>query len=346
VSFASAGVGPQSLNPQPRSILVTGGAGYIGSHCVKALMAQGHQVVVLDDLSMGHRQLVQAPHFVHASTLDSDTVKGVLHDYQIEAVMHFAACAFVGESVTDPAKYYRNNVTGTQTLLDAMRATGVTRFIFSSTCATYGNPQQPTIDEQHPQSPINPYGRSKWMVEQLLQDYALAYGLQSVVFRYFNAAGADPSGQIGEVHTPETHLIPLVLEVAAGRRESIAILGDDYPTPDGTCIRDYIHVNDIASAHIAGLRHLAAHYPVSGPGVMEVFNIGTGQGYSVREVINTCEQVTQQPIATTLAARRPGDPPRLVAQADRIRQVLGWQPAYTDLSQIVQTAWTWHQTMA
>jgi UDP-glucose 4-epimerase len=327
------------------SILVTGGAGYIGSHCVKALMRQGHQVVVLDDLSMGHRQLVLTPHFVHASTLDSDTVKGVLQDYQIEAVMHFAACAFVGESVTDPAKYYRNNVTGTQTLLDAMRTTGVARFIFSSTCATYGTPQQPTIDEQHPQDPINPYGRSKWMVEQLLQDYALAYGLQSVVFRYFNAAGADPSGQIGEMHTPETHLIPLVLEVAAGRRESIAILGDDYPTPDGTCIRDYIHVNDIASAHMAGLQHLAARYLVGSPGVMEVFNIGTGQGYSVREVINTCEQVTQQPIATTLAPRRPGDPPRLVAQADRIHQVLGWHPEYTDLSQIVQTAWSWHQTM-
>ena len=333
---------PQTSS-SPMSVLITGGAGYIGSHCVNQLMNQGHKVVVLDDLSTGHKELIQTPHFVNASTADSDAVKKALHDYNIDAVMHFAAFAYVGESVTDPAKYYRNNVAGTQALLDAMRTEGVKRFIFSSTCASYGNPQYVPIDESHPQAPINPYGHSKLMVEQILKDYATAYGMQSVVFRYFNAAGADPGGKIGEWHEPETHLIPLILDVAAGRRESISILGTDYDTPDGTCLRDYIHVNDIAQAHLLGLKYLLKKFPVTGPGTFEAFNIGTGNGYSVREVIKACESVTGKSVNVVEAPRRPGDPPCLVAKADHIKEQLGWSPEYTNLEAIVETAWAWTQ---
>lgn len=323
-----------------RAILVTGGAGYIGTHAVKQLQQQGLQVVVLDNLIYGHRDLVE-------KTLNADLVVGDICDralldrvfkrYAIDAVMHFAAFAYVGESVQDPEKYYWNNVIGTLSLLQAMRKAGVNKFVFSSTCATYGVPDVIPITEDQPQNPINPYGRSKWMVEQVLADYETAYGLKSVCFRYFNAAGADPDGTLGEDHSPETHLIPIVLEAAAGQREAVAILGTDYPTPDGTCIRDYIHVADLAQAHVLGVQYLL------GGGESQVFNLSNGNGFSVREVIETAQAVTGRPITVIEQARRPGDPPVLVGSGAKAWQVLGWQPQYAELADIVNHAWNWHQ---
>jgi UDP-glucose 4-epimerase len=320
------------------SVLVTGGAGYIGSHCVKQLLKQGREVVVLDDLSTGHQEMVLTPHFVQGSTTDSSLLASIFKTYPITAVMHFAASAYVGESVTHPEKYYFNNVYGTLLLLQAMRAAAIPHFIFSSTCATYGVPQYTPLDEAHPQTPINPYGYTKRVVEEILKDYAHAYGLKHVIFRYFNAAGADLEGQIGEWHEPETHLIPLVLQAALGKRAGIEILGTDYPTPDGTCIRDYIHVNDIAQAHILGLQYLEAG------GDSECFNIGSQTGYSVREVIETCQAVTQREIPVIEASRRAGDPPALVASASKIQAVLGWQPAFTSLSDLIESAWFWEKS--
>jgi UDP-glucose 4-epimerase len=251
--------------------------------------------------------------------------------------MHFAAYAYVGESVSQPAKYYRNNVVGTLTLLEAMCEAGIKNFVFSSTCATYGVPQQIPISENQPQQPINPYGMSKLMVEQILSDFEHAYGLRSVRFRYFNAAGADPQGRLGEDHEPETHIIPLVLLTAMGKRESISVFGTDYDTPDGTCIRDYIHVTDLAQAHILGLDHLLKG------GSSEVFNLGNGQGFSIQQVIEAARVVTGRPIPVTLADRRPGDPPILVGSGEKAKRLLGWQPQYADLETILEHAWQWHQ---
>lgn len=322
------------------TILVTGGAGYIGSHAVQALQRAGYGVIVLDNLVYGHREIVED--VLHAKLLVGDTRDRALLDelfqtHDIAAVMHFAAFAYVGESVTDPAKYYRNNVTGTLTLLEAMVAANVKKFVFSSTCATYGVPQVIPIPEEHPQNPINPYGASKLMAERFLADFDVAYDFKSVSFRYFNAAGADPSGTIGEAHDPETHLIPLALMVALGKRESLSVFGTDYPTEDGTCIRDYIHVNDLASAHVLGLEYLLEG------GKTDVFNLGNGTGFSVKEVIETAEAVTGRPVKVVECDRRAGDPPVLVGSSEKARKILGWNPEYADLKEIVSHAWQWHQ---
>ncbi len=321
-------------------ILVTGGAGYIGSHAVLALQRKGYEAIILDNLVYGHRDLVEnvlQAELVVGDTSDRRLLDHIFASYSIEAVMHFAAYAYVGESVASPDKYYRNNVVGTLTLLEAMVAASVDKFVFSSTCATYGNAKTIPIYETHPQVPINPYGSSKRMVETILLDFHQAYGLNSVIFRYFNAAGADPSGLIGEDHTPETHLIPLVLMTALGHRDFIDIFGTDYPTPDGTCIRDYIHVSDIAKAHVLGLEYLWNH------GESTVFNLGNGNGFSVKEVIETSQRVTGKAIAIRESARRPGDPPVLVGSSEKAKKILGWEPKYSDLEDILTHAWKWHQ---
>lgn len=318
-------------------ILVTGGAGYVGSHTAKMLLAEGHDCLVFDNLSLGHRAAVPSGRLIVGRLHDRPLLESVLVGERIEAVVHFAAFSLVGQSVSDPASYYQNNVVGSLSLLDAMRAAGVNRIVFSSTTATYGVPDRMPIDEDQPQRPINPYGFAKLAVEQVLSDYAHAYGLGYAALRYFNASGASPSGDIGEDHDPETHLIPLVLQVALGQRPHIEIFGDDYPTPDGTCLRDYIHVDDLASAHLLALERLQ-------PGQGLKLNLGTGRGYSVREVIDACREVTGHPIPTKIGARRAGDPPELVADARRARQQLQWQPKYVDLRSIVETAWRWHQS--
>jgi UDP-glucose 4-epimerase len=323
------------------TILVTGGAGYIGSHAVLALQQAGYEVLVFDNLSGGHRELVeevlQVPLIV-GDINDRPLLDRLFAEHNVAAVMHFAAYIAVGESVSNPAKYYRNNVTGTLTLLEAMTAASVNTFVFSSSCALYGNPEFVPITEDHPKAPISPYATTKWMVEMMLQDFDIAHGLKSVAFRYFNASGADPNGLLGEDHEPETHLIPLVLLAALGQRESISILGTDYPTRDGTCIRDYIHVTDLAQAHVLGLKYL-----LDG-GNSQVFNLGNGSGFSVREVIETAQQVTGKPIHIVERDRRPGDPPILVGSSDKARSILNWQPRYADLKAILTHAWQWHQT--
>ena len=317
-------------------VLVVGGAGYIGSHMVKMLGQQGCHVTTLDDLSSGHRSAVLCGDFVQGNFGDRAVLDAVLSQ-GFDAVMHFASFIQVGESVQQPDKYYRNNVTYTLGLLDAMRAHGVDKFIFSSTAATFGEPQYSPIDEHHPQQPINPYGRTKLMVEQALADYDKAYGFKSVCLRYFNAAGADPEGQLGERHEPETHLIPLILQAASGRRPHISVFGQDYDTPDGTCIRDYIHINDLCSAHWLALQSL-----MSGQS-SQAYNLGNGNGFSVQEVIDAAKQVTGRHIPVLHAPRRAGDPARLVADATQARQKLGWQPQYADLATIVLHAWAWEQ---
>ncbi len=323
------------------SILVTGGAGYIGSHTVLALKQAGYEVVILDNLVYGHRDLVEQ--VLQVELIEGDTSDRTLLDHLFQtrnfaAVMHFSAYAYVGESVTDPAKYYRNNVLGTLTLLESMLAASIKKFVFSSTCATYGVPNFIPITEDHPQNPINPYGATKLMVERILTDFDLAYNFKSVHFRYFNAAGANPEGLLGEDHHPETHLIPLVLQTALGKRECISVFGTDYPTPDGTCIRDYIHVNDLADAHILGLEYL-----LNG-GESEVFNLGNGNGFSVREVIAAAEEVTERVIPVQECDRRPGDPPALIGTSEKARKILNWQPQYPGIKDIVSHAWQWHQT--
>lgn len=324
----------------PMTVLVVGGAGYIGSHMVWALEDLGAKVIVLDDLSSGHADAVLAGELVQGSLADAAVLDRLFKQHQFDAVMHFASFIQVGESVRDPAKYYRNNVCNTLNLLEAMRRHSVARFVFSSTAAVYGNPAYVPIDEAHPQQPINPYGRSKLMIEQVLADYALAYGLQSVCLRYFNAAGAHPHALLGERHDPETHLIPLVLQAASGRLSQMTVYGRDYDTPDGTCIRDYIHVMDLAQAH-----WLALQYLMSG-GQGAAFNLGNGCGFSVQEVIDVAGCVTGRTIPVADGPRRAGDPPRLVADASRAREVLGWKPQYADLRTIVDHAWAWEQKVA
>lgn len=317
------------------AVLVVGGAGYIGSHMVWQLRHFGVRVVVLDDLSNGHADAVLGAELVQGSIADVALLESLFAIHRFDAVMHFASFIQVGESVVDPAKYYANNVANTLRLLDAMRRHGVHRFIFSSTAAVFGEPAYCPIDEAHPQCPINPYGRSKLMIEQVLADYARAYGLRSVSLRYFNAAGAHPDALLGERHEPETHLIPLVLQAVAGKRPHISVFGTDYPTPDGTCIRDYIHVMDLADAHWRALQYLQAG------GETAVFNLGNGGGYSVKQVIDTAAQVTGLPVPVQYGPRRAGDPVRLVADATRARQVLGWQPKYAELETIAWHAWKW-----
>lgn len=316
-------------------ILVVGGAGYIGSHMVKMLRGASHEVVTLDNLSSGHRDAVLGGIFVEGDLADTDCLQQVFETYQPEAVMHFASYIQVGESVRKPDIYYRNNVTNTLNLLDVMLRFEVKKFIFSSTAAVFGEPDYVPIDETHPTCPLNPYGRSKWMIEQVLADYDKAFDLRSVCLRYFNAAGADPEGQLGERHDPETHLIPLILQAASGRREHIQVFGRDYDTPDGTCIRDYIHIVDLCSAHLAALEYL------NEGGDSDRFNLGNGSGFSVQQVIDAVQEVSGKQVSVINGPRREGDPARLVADAARAKKILSWQPSFTELKTIVSHAWQW-----
>jgi len=317
------------------TVLVTGGAGYIGSHACKALAAAGYRPVAYDNLVHGHPWAVRWGPLVEGDLLDPARLAEAFARHRPRAVLHFAAYAYVGESVERPAKYYRNNVAGTLNLLEAMRAHGVDRLVFSSTCATYGLPRQERLREDHPQDPVNPYGRSKWMVERLLADYAGAYGLRAIALRYFNAAGADPEGELGELHRPETHLVPRVLLAAAGAGEAVTIHGDDYDTPDGTCVRDYVHVSDLARAHVLALEALDRGPP------FRAYNLGCGAGHSVRQVIRRAEAVTGRPVPHRVGPRRAGDPPRLVADAAQARAALGWTPVWGDLDSLLAHAWRW-----
>jgi UDP-glucose 4-epimerase len=333
-------IGEILVTERDNTILVVGGAGYIGSHMVKLLRRSGFMPVVADDLGNGRRDAERGAELHVGDIGDAAFVDALLREVRPAAVMHFASYIQVGESVAEPAKYYRNNVTATQVLLDGMRAHGIARFIFSSTAAIFGDPQYVPIDEAHPKGPINPYGRSKWMVEQMLEDHDRAYGLKSVCLRYFNAAGADPEGELGECHEPETHLIPLLLQVVAGRRPHITVNGDDYATPDGTCVRDYIHVEDLCSAHLLALRRL-----LDG-GASTRYNLGNGNGFSIREVIASVERVTGKTVPVVDGPRREGDPPVLVADARRAREELGWQPRFADLDTIIAHAWAWERRHA
>lgn len=319
-------------------VLVTGGAGYVGSHAVLALAQAGHRVTVLDDLSSGHAQAVHEAELVVGDFTDRDVLDAVLESRgPFDAVMHFAALVQVGESVAQPGRYFQANVAGTVELLQALVRHGIPRFIFSSSAAVYGEPQQVPIPEEHPLAPTSPYGESKRLVEAMLPHFERAHGLRWACLRYFNAAGADPQGRTGERHDPETHLIPLVLQAALGRRQSIDIYGADWPTPDGTCIRDFVHVSDLACAHVLALEYLAEG------GDSSAFNLGSGEGWSVRQVIETCRRVTGRAIPVREAPRRPGDPAVLVASATKARRVLGWRPAFPTLEQTVQSAWDWHR---
>lgn len=319
-----------------KNILVIGGAGYIGSHTVKMLAEKGYNPVVFDNLSKGHREAVAGYSFELGNLGDKKHLAEVFQKYHIDAVMHFAAFIEVGESVKEPSKYYHNNVAQVLNLLDAMVETQVKYFVFSSTAATFGEPVRERIDETHPQQPINPYGNTKLMVEKMLADFDTAYGLKATALRYFNASGADDSGKIGESHTPETHLIPLVLQTAAGKRPSIKVFGTDYPTPDGTCIRDYVHVNDLARAHILALEKMMKDNQ------SERFNLGSGSGFSVAELIKQAKQITGIDFKVETAPRRAGDPAVLVADSSKAQKVLGWKPEYT-LARIIETAWNWEK---
>jgi UDP-glucose 4-epimerase len=320
-----------------KKILVAGGAGYIGSHMVKNLRENGYEVLVLDDLSNGHADAVPAECLIEGSIGDASLLERVFSDHDVSAVMHFAAYIEVGESVRDPGRFYENNFSHTLTLLNAMRGHGVGCFIFSSTAAVYGNPETTPIPEDHRTTPINPYGSSKLMVEQALRDFDHAYGLRSTVLRYFNAAGAAPDGALGERHDPETHLIPLVLDAAAGDREAITVFGEDYDTPDGTCIRDYIHVTDLGEAQRLALEALLNDAPSA------TYNLGNGLGFSVREVIDTASRVTGREIPVKIGARRPGDPSSLVADSARAKAALGWRPEFHELATIIEHAWAFRQ---
>ncbi|MCB4358664.1 UDP-glucose 4-epimerase GalE [Quatrionicoccus australiensis] len=318
-------------------VLIVGGAGYIGSHMVWLLGEKGVELVTLDNLSGGYRDAVSYGNFVHGDISDRLILDQVFSDYKFDVVMHFASYIQVGESVRNPAKYYQNNVSNTLNLLNSMVAHGVNKFIFSSTAAIFGEPKYTPIDEGHPKQPINPYGRSKFMIEEVLSDYRNSYGLNSVCLRYFNAAGAHPDGMIGERHDPETHLIPLVLQAASGRRSGITLYGSDYDTPDGTCIRDYVHVMDLAEAHWLAIKYLF------GGGESTAFNLGNGAGYSVNEVIKSAERITGRSISIIQGERRDGDPARLVADSSKIKAQLGWDPRFSDLDTIVKHAWNWEK---
>jgi UDP-glucose 4-epimerase len=320
-------------------VLVTGGAGYIGSHMVKALLRRGAEVVVFDNLSSGRREAVGGCRLVVGDINNTIDLQALFSRTRFDAVMHFASLIQVGESVQQPSMYYRTNVVGTLNLLEAMRQAGVQRFIFSSSAAVFGEPSYTPIDEAHPKAPLNPYGFSLLAVDHVLADYSSAYGLQSVSLRYFNAAGADPDGELGECHEPETHLIPLVLQAASGRRPAVTIYGTDYPTPDGTCVRDYIHVTDLCEAHLLALESLTEKARCA------AYNLGNNQGFSVRQIIDTAERVTGRPIAVTTGTRRAGDPAVLVADPRKAIAELGWRPQYQSLDLIVGHAWAWEQKM-
>ena len=317
-------------------VLVTGGAGYIGSHACKALAKAGHVPVVYDNLVYGHRESVRWGPLVEGDIADRLRLDAAIREHRPEAVMHFAAYAYVGESVSDPGKYYRNNVAGSLTLLEAMRDHGIGRLVFSSTCATYGLPEAENMSEDHAQRPINPYGASKLMVERMIADFAAAHGLRATTLRYFNAAGADPDGEIGEDHSPETHLIPLVLAAAAGTGSPVTIFGDDYDTRDGTCVRDYIHVSDLADAHVLALKALAGMPPG-----LTAYNLGNGKGHSVMEVVQAVEKEVGRAVPVVIGSRRAGDPPILVADATNVRRDLDWRPKSPGLEAIIATAWRW-----
>lgn len=320
-----------------KTILVAGGAGYIGSHTVKYLLKNDYKVVVLDNLVYGHKEAVMTQHFEQIDLEDKEALDKLFKKYQIDAVIHFAAYTYVGESVTNPQKYYRNNVVNTINLLDAMVENNVKNIVFSSTCATYGNPQYTPIDEKHPQSPINPYGKTKFMMEQIMADYETAYGLKYVALRYFNAAGCDAQGELGESHDPETHLIPLVLKAIKGEIPKISVFGTDYDTPDGTCIRDYIHVEDLADAHMLAVEMLFKN------NTSNCINLGTGIGTSVKEIIKAAEEVTGQKVPLEYSDRRAGDPAKLYAANEKAKKVLSWNPKYTEIKDIIKTAWIWEQ---
>ncbi len=319
------------------AILVCGGAGYIGSHINKQLNKEGYETIVFDNLVYGHREAVKWGTFVKGDLANIDEIRDVFEKNTIDAVFHFAAYAYVGESVTEPEKYYYNNVVNTLNLLKVMKEHGCNKIIFSSTCATYGEPERVPITEDMPQNPINPYGMTKLTVERIFRDYQKAYDLQFAVLRYFNAAGADPDGEIGESHNPETHIIPLVLDAASGKRPDIKVFGTDYPTPDGSCIRDYIHVTDLADAHVRSLYYLEEG------GVGDFFNLGNTIGTSVLEVVESAKKVTGKDFTVTLTDRRPGDPAKLVGSSEKARKVLGWEPKFADIDTIVKHAWNWHE---
>ena len=318
-------------------VLICGGAGYIGSHINKLLSNKGYETIVFDNLVYGHKEAVKWGTLIEGDLSNVKEIEAVFRDYEIDAVFHFAAYAYVGESVDNPEKYYYNNVTCTLNLLQAMRKYGCNKIIFSSTCATYGEPEKTPISEEMQQNPINPYGATKLMVERIFKDYQRAYGLNYVVLRYFNAAGADPDGEIGESHNPETHLIPLVLDAASGKRSNIKVFGSDYPTPDGSCIRDYIHVSDLAMAHLLALKHL------NDGKESDFFNLGNEKGTSVLEVIESVKKVTGKDFSVVIQDRRAGDPAILVGSSKKAQQVLDWKPQYADIDVIVEHAWKWHE---
>ncbi len=318
-------------------ILVTGGAGYVGSACLRYLLKQGVDAYAYDNLIQGHSEAVPEGRFIQGDIADTDAVEAALKRIDADAVMHFAAATCVGESVEDPEYHYRNNIAGTMSLLNAMRKAGVKRMLFSSTCATYGMTPKVPMSEDTPQEPFSPYARTKLAVEWMIRDFADAYGLGFTLLRYFNASGASECGNFGEDHSPENHLIPLVLQVPLGQRDKIMVFGTDYPTEDGTCIRDYVHVDDLASAHWLAIQ-------ATTPTTREVFNIGTGNGQSVMQIIKACEEVTGQSIKIEITDRRPGDPPALVADPKKLKTQLGWEPKYTDIRDTIATAWKWHQS--
>jgi len=328
---------PRTNQQPPRSILVTGGAGYIGSHTIKALLKRGYNVVCFDNLSAGHREFVVTDKFFQGDLLDLDSLRTCFERFSFDSVLHFAALTSVPDSVRDPQRYYQTNIIGGLNLLQVMLEHDVKKLVFSSSAAVYGSPQLVPIPEDHPKNPESPYGRTKWIFEQILEDYGRAYGLRSISLRYFNAAGSDPEGEIGEWHDPESHLIPIVLEVAQGKRKQIEIFGTDYDTPDGTCIRDFIHVSALAEAHVLALEHLHEGAPST------AYNLGTGTGHSVREVVEICSKVTGTKIRAVESPRRPGDPPQLVADPSRAQRELGWRPRLPELMKIVETAWAWQR---
>lgn len=320
-----------------KTILVAGGAGYIGSHTVKHLLKNNYNVVVLDNLVYGHKEAVLTQNFEQIDLADKEALNAVFKKHKIDAVIHFAAYAYVGESVTNPQKYYQNNLINTIGLLDTMIANNVKNIVFSSTCATYGEPQYTPLDEKHPQAPINPYGKTKLMIEKVMEDYNTAYGLNYIALRYFNAAGADAQGELGESHDPETHLIPLVLKAIKGEIPQIKVFGTDYYTADGTCIRDYIHVEDLAQAHMLAVEKLFKDKK------SDFINLGTGLGTSVKEIIKAAEEVTGKKVPLVYADRRAGDPAKLFASNKKAKEVLNWEIKYTDVKDIIKTAWLWEQ---